>query len=87
MPEAASAPVYPPELEKSGSSGIVFAQFVITSSGKAKMATFRILRTSGERFSQAVENWVHTVTFTPATIAGRPVDQLVQQSFSFSPPR
>lgn len=80
-------PKYPPELERSGLGGEVQAQFVVRSSGKIDMDTFKVLRSTHELLTQAVRNWIGGITFSPAMIGRTAVHQLVQQSFHFAVPR
>jgi protein TonB len=74
-------------LETSGISGEVQAQFVVKSDGKADMDTFKVLKSTNELFTQAVKNALSRMHFSPAMIGGKPVNQLVQQSFQFAVPR
>src|SRR5213596_2282410 len=80
-------PKYPSVLESSGIAGEVQAQFVVNSSGKADMDSFKVLKTTNELFTQAVKNVLPRMHFSPAMIGGKPVNQLVQQSFQFAVPR
>jgi hypothetical protein len=80
-------PEYPPALERSGLGGEVQAQFVVKTSGKVDMDTFEVLKSNHELFTQAVRNWMRGMTFSPATIGGKAVNQLTAQSFQFSVPR
>jgi protein TonB len=80
-------PKYPSVLESSGIAGEVQAQFVVTSSGKADMDSFKVLKSTNELFTQAVKNVLPRMKFSPAMIGGKPVNQLVQQSFQFAVPR
>src|SRR6266566_6191900 len=80
-------PKYPSVLESSGIAGEVQAQFVVSSSGKADMDSFKVLKSSNELFTQAVKNVLPRMHFSPAMIGGKPVNQLVQQSFQFAVPR
>jgi periplasmic protein TonB len=80
-------PKYPAVLESSGIPGEVQAQFVVTSSGKADMASFKVLKSTNELFAQAVKNVLPRMRFSPAQIGGKAVNQLVQQSFQFAVPR
>jgi protein TonB len=80
-------PKYPSVLESSGIAGEVQAQFVVSSSGKADMDSFKVLKSSNELFTQAVKNVLPRMLFSPALIGGKPVNQLVQQSFQFAVPR
>ena len=80
-------PKYPSVLESSGIAGEVQAQFVVSSSGKADLDSFKVLKSSNELFTQAVKNVLPRMKFSPAMIGGKPVNQLVQQSFQFAVPR
>ena len=86
LPESPK-PKYPSVLESSGIAGEVQAQFVVSSSGRADMDSFKVLRSSNELFTQAVKNVLPRMKFSPAMIGGKPVNQLVQQSFQFAVPR
>jgi periplasmic protein TonB len=80
-------PKYPTVLESSGIAGEVQAQFVVSTSGKADMDSFKVLKSTNELFTQAVKNVLPRMKFSPAQIGGKPVNQLVQQSFQFAVPR
>jgi len=80
-------PKYPSVLESSGIAGEVQAQFVVKSDGRADMDTFKVLKSTNELFTQAVKNVLPRMHFSPAQIGGKPVNQLVQQSFQFAVPR
>jgi protein TonB len=80
-------PKYPSVLESSGIAGEVQAQFVVGMNGKADMDSFKVLKSTNELFTQAVKNVLPRMRFSPAMIGGKPVNQLVQQSFQFAVPR
>jgi len=80
-------PKYPSVLESSGIAGEVQAQFVVNTQGKADMDQFKVLKSTNELFTQAVKNVLPRMRFSPAMIGGKPVNQLVQQSFQFAVPR
>ena len=80
-------PKYPAVLESSGIAGEVQAQFVVRMDGKGDVDTFKVLKSSNELFTQAVRNVLPRMHFSPAMIGGKPVNQLVQQSFQFAVPR
>jgi len=80
-------PKYPSVLESSGIAGEVQAQFVVNMNGKADMDSFKVLKSTNELFTQAVKNVLPRMRFSPAMIGGKPVNQLVQQSFQFAVPR
>ena len=87
MLDGGPTPKYPRELERSGLGGEVQAQFVVMSSGKVDMDSFKVLKSTNELFTQAVRNWMSKIQFSPAMIGGKAVNQLVQQSFHFAVPR
>jgi len=87
MAPGSPTPKYPSVLESSGIAGEVQAQFVVKSDGKADIDTFKVLKSTNELFSQAVKNNLPRMRFNPAMIGGKPVNQLVQQSFQFAVPR
>ena len=80
-------PKYPSVLESSGIAGEVQAQFVVNTQGKADLDQFKVLKSTNELFTQAVRNVLPRMKFSPAMIGGKPVNQLVQQSFQFAVPR
>jgi periplasmic protein TonB len=80
-------PKYPSVLESSGIAGEVQAQFVVNTQGRADLDQFKVLKSSNELFTQAVKNVLPRMRFSPAMIGGKPVNQLVQQSFQFAVPR
>ena len=61
---------------------------MVHSDGKASVDNdFKILKSTNELFTQAVKNVLPRMRISPAMIGGKPVNQLVQQSFQFSVPR
>jgi protein TonB len=80
-------PKYPAVLESSGIAGSVQAQFVVSSAGKADLSQFKVLNSTNELFTQAVKTVLPRMRFSPAQIGGKPVNQLVQQTFQFAVPR
>jgi protein TonB len=80
-------PKYPAVLESSGIAGQVQAQFVVSSSGHADLSQFKVLNSTNELFTQAVKAVLPRMRFSPAQIGGKPVNQLVQQTFQFAVPR
>lgn len=78
------SPTYPSMLQSAGVEGRVLAQFVVDTSGRADMGTFKVLETSHELFSQAVRQALPRMRFFPAEIGGKKVRQVVQQPFTFA---
>lgn len=79
-----SSPRYPEMLKSANVEGEVLAQFVVDTTGRAEMNTFKTLKSSHELFTQAVKNALVNMRFYPAEIGGRKVKQMVQQPFTFS---
>ena len=77
-------PRYPDELRKAKVEGEVFAEFVVDQSGRADMTTFKVLKSTHELFSQAVESALPQMKFSPAEVGGHPMKQHVQMPFQFS---
>lgn len=76
-------PEYPAGLRGQHMEGQVDAQFVVTERGMVDPGTIRILRSTDPEFSESVRRHLHTARYIPALIDGRPVRQVVQQSFVF----
>jgi periplasmic protein TonB len=79
-----SAPRYPDILRQAGVEGEVLAQFVVDTTGKAEVGTFKVLKSSHDLFAQAVRSALPGMRFIPAEVGGRRVKQLVQQPFAFA---
>ncbi len=77
-------PRYPDILRSGGVEGQVLAQFVVDTTGRVDIASFRVLRSDHAMFEQAVRSALPRMRFFPAEIGGRKVKQLVQQPFVFA---
>ena len=75
---------YPEMLKSSGGDGKVTAQFVVDTTGRADMSTWKVLETTNELFSQAAKDGVRKAKFYAAEIGGKKVKQLVQLPFTFN---
>jgi len=84
MAPGASGPAYPDMLRSAGIEGTVLAQFVVDTTGRADMSTFKVLKSENDLFSNSVKNALQRMRFLPAEVGGRKVKQLVQQPFQFS---
>ena len=84
MAPGAQGPAYPDMLRTAGIEGTVLAQFVVDTTGRAEMVTFKVLKSDNDLFSNAVKNALQRMRFLPAEVGGRKVKQLVQQPFQFS---
>jgi protein TonB len=77
------APRYPESLRAAAIRGIVLAQFVVDTTGRVEAGSFVALRADNYLFAESVKAALAKARFHPAQVGGRPVRQLVQQSFSF----
>ncbi len=78
------APRYPDILRSANVTGEVLAQFVVDTTGRVEVATFKVIRKSHDLFESAVRQALPNMRFLPAEVGGRKVKQLVQQPFVFS---
>jgi protein TonB len=78
------APRYPDMLRSANVEGEVLVQFVVDTTGRVEMNTFKVLKTSHDLFTNAVRQALSTMRFYPAEIGGKKVKQLVQQPFNFT---
>ncbi|HVB29927.1 MAG TPA: TonB family protein [Gemmatimonadaceae bacterium] len=78
-------PVYPASLLRSGTGGRVLARFVVDTSGAIEMGTVTILSATDSAFTNATLGALPSARFTPATVGGKAVRELVQMPFDFTP--
>ena len=78
------APRYPDILRSAGVEDEVLAQFVVDTTGRVEVATFKVIRKSHDLFEAAVRSALPSMRFLPAEVGGRKVKQLVQQPFVFA---
>ena len=81
--KSAVPPRYPAPMRASRQEGEVLVQYVVDERGEPRMDTFMVIRTPHTEFSQEVRRTVTTMSFYPAELGGRRVQQLVQQPFRF----
>lgn len=79
-----SPPRYPDMLRSANVEGEVLAQFVVDTSGRAEMSTFKILKSTHDLFTNAVKSALPNMKFFPAEVGGHHVKQLVQMPFQFN---
>lgn len=79
-----SPPAYPVQLRKANIEGQVVARFVVRDDGSVDQETFRVVNADHDLFVNSVRDRVKTFRFSPATIKGKPVSQLVTMPFVFS---
>jgi protein TonB len=77
-------PVYPEMLKSAGVEGQVLAQFIVDSTGRAEVGSFKVLKSDNAQFENAVKMALPRMRFLAAEVGGRKVKQLVQQPFQFS---
>jgi TonB family protein len=77
------APEYPATLALRKLEGSATLRFVIDSTGTIDMSTVRVMSASHSGFAKAVIAAMPRMKYRPASIAGKPVRLLVEQSFSF----
>ena len=77
-------PTYPDILRQAGVEGEALVSFVVDTTGRADVASFKIIRTTHELFATAVKNALPRMRFIPAEVGDKKVRQLVQQPFSFA---
>ena len=81
--EGSAAPVYPPELLRDHTEGSVTARFVVDTLGRSDPLSIVVLESTNPAFSQSVRHAIPLMTFSPATMFGRKVRQMVEQRFGF----
>jgi protein TonB len=79
-----TGPSYPEMLKSSGIEGEALVQFVVDTTGRAELGSFKVLRATHDAFGQAVRAALPRMRFLPAEIGGRKVRMLVQQPFAFA---
>jgi TonB family protein len=77
------APHYPDILKTAGVGGEVIASFVVDTTGRAEVASLKVIRSSHQLFVEAVAAALPDMRFTPALVGGRKVKQLVMEPFVF----
>ena len=71
-------------LRSANVEGEVLAQFVVDTTGRADMGTFKVLKSSHDLFTNSVRAALPQMRFYAAEIGGRKVKQLVQMPFQFT---
>jgi protein TonB len=77
-------PRYPDMLRSANVEGEVLAQFVVDTTGRADMSSFKVLKSTHDLFTNAVKSSLPQMKFYPAEVGGRKVKQLVQMPFQFN---
>jgi TonB family protein len=82
--EASAAPAYPPDLLALGTEGIVYAQFVVDTTGLVDTTSIRVLSSAHPAFERSVRDALQAMRFRPAKRGAHRVRQLVEQHFRFT---
>ncbi|HWE41509.1 MAG TPA: energy transducer TonB [Gemmatimonadaceae bacterium] len=77
------APAYPEALRAAGISGRVRVRFVVDTTGRAELASVRVIESSHELFARAVIASLRQARFTPGEVSGHRVRTLVERSYRF----
>ncbi len=78
-----AGPEYPERLLRARVEGAVLARFIVDSTGRADPVSFIAVQTSDTAFTSAVRRALPGMKFSPATLRGVPVAQVVVQQFTF----
>jgi protein TonB len=76
-------PKYPDGLKAAGVDGAVEVTFIVDSLGMADTASFRVLKSNHQLFTDAVRAALPGMRYRPAMIGNTPVCQWVKQAFVF----
>jgi TonB family protein len=78
-----AAPIYPPDLLRDGTEGSVLVRFVVDTLGRSDSASIVVVSSTHSAFTQSVRHAIPLMTFSPASMGGQKVRQLVEQRFGF----
>jgi TonB family protein len=78
-----AAPEYPAHLLQSGLEGLAEVRYVVDTLGSVDTLSYRVLRASHVDFAVSVRRALPNMRFRPAMQSGRPVRQLIEQTFRF----
>ena len=87
LPTGSTFPKYPAAMKSARVEGEVLAQFVVDTTGRAEVNTFKVLKSTNDLFTQAVKNVLPQMRFYAAEVGGHKVKQLVQMPFVFNVPK
>lgn len=76
-------PRYPAPLRTRGMSGVVIAEFVVDSTGRVDLESFRAIDSPDPLFTEAVRAALRDARFTPGSVRGRAVRTLARRSYRF----
>jgi TonB family protein len=75
--------VYPRTARMAGLSGSALVQFVVDTTGRAKPESIKCLEATYKDFADAAQAVVRDMEFTPASLDGHKIEQLVQYPIDF----
>jgi protein TonB len=76
-------PKYPEIARNAGIQGVVAVRFIVGTDGRVEGGSIDVLSTPHDAFVAAVRAALLSTRYRPAEVGGRPVRQLVEQSFTF----
>lgn len=79
-----AVPAYPDILRQAGVEGTAIVSFVVDTTGRVDLATFKVIHKTHDLFAAAVKNALPRMRFIPAETSRGKVRQVVQQPFSFT---
>jgi protein TonB len=79
-----AVPDYPEQLSAAMIEGEVRVQFVVDTTGRAELESFKVLRSPHALFSDAVRKALVRMRFKPAEAGSLKVRQIVEMPFAFS---
>jgi periplasmic protein TonB len=77
-------PRYPESLRAAQIAGEVQAEFIVDTTGRAEMRSFKVLKATNDQFAASVKSALPTYRYLPAEAGGRKVRMVVQQAFQFN---
>jgi hypothetical protein len=78
-----AAPAYPLDMLQQHVTGMVYARYVVDTTGFADPSSFTVLHSTNGKFTSAVRDALPYMRFRSAKIGTLKVRQLVEQQFSF----
>jgi TonB family protein len=78
-----AAPDYPANLLARGIEGFASVRYVVDTTGLVDTLTYRVIQATAPDFAVEVRRVLPAMHFRPAIQGGRPVRQLVEQTFRF----
>jgi TonB family protein len=79
-----ASPHYPESLRSVNVEGEVVMQFIVSADGKVEPGSMDVKSSPHKLFSEAVRVALMSTRYRPAEVGGKPVRQLVEQTFRFS---